>query len=82
MEGLLSINYGRGVRLLRYSDDITRLFTRRNYHIEVPLVLRRLHEQCSELGLKINLAKKTYMSFGLRYYDQPISYGDQPLRRA
>lgn len=62
VEGLLIINYGPGVTLLCYADDLALAFSRRDCYDQAPAALSRLYDKCREFGLKVSFAKNKVYS--------------------
>lgn len=82
MEGLFTIDYGHGVRLLCYADDLALGISGHCYQNRTPQALDRLQQRCCFLGLKINPEKTTYMTFGVPQLTRPLLLGDTPIRHA
>ena len=82
MGQLLEEDYGSGVRLLCYADDLALYVPRPNHLQKATTALQRLESQCNVLGLKLNPQKSCYMAFGLRPLSQPLTIHGTPLRHA
>ena len=79
MEGLFSVLFDRDVHLLCHADDLALIIHRRNGFQHAPITLAQLQLRCAELGLKINLAKSKYISFGLPPPQRSLLLGEEDI---
>lgn len=76
MGQLFTVNYGHGVQLLCYADDLALFVPRHCHETRAQRALDLLQQRCVTLGLKINPTKTRVMTFGLPPLAQPLRLGD------
>ena len=79
MEGLLTADYGEGVQLFCYADDLALVFNHRASLQQAPHALARLEGLCKELGLKLSFGKSEAILFGASPPQRDLLLGGQPL---
>ena len=80
MEGLVSAEYGSGVQLLCYANDLALVFPGQCQPLLISKALNNLQRRCTSLGLKLNAEKSWYMTFRQRPPRDQLKLGQTNIK--